>query len=397
MKENKKNTMLIIELFFSFIAFFIILSFVFKSLDNAKIPLGIEYKNVNELLLQVPNVPWDSAKQTIDQIYTYLNDYPGVESTGLLYSSYVFSTGYMRPHKSLIYNGEKINPDDVELIGATDEIEDILHIGMLEGRWFNSSDDALNNRPCIIDRELKQKIFGNEKALGEIIDYCDQKCIVIGICESFKHKGDYTLPALLFIVRHTQTEGLAYDNSYCVSGSSCRQARFVRFNRNASTTIQEDLSKAIFSRFPGYIITFVSLESQHIKYLRKTWIPLLAVLFVVLFLFINVLLGLFGILWYQISLKKKEIGLRVAVGANKFHIYKQFIGEMFRVATLGIVPGIIVAAQFPILKVFRIETNIYLLGIFATIIIIYLLVTLCALLPSAQAAKIQPAVALHEE
>lgn len=398
MKGNRKHTMLIIELFVSFIAFFIILSLVFTSLHNARIPLGIEYEDVSEMNFHLPNVSWDTIKITMDQIYDYLKDYPGVESTGLLYSSTFFGKGYMRPHKSLVYKGKKISPDDIELMGAADDIQDILQIGMLEGRWFDSSDDALKNRPCIINQELKLKIFGEGKGLGEIVDFCDQQCVVTGICENFKHKGDYESPALLFIARHSETEGLAYEgDSFCMSGSNCMMYRLIKFGNSAPETIQEDLTRKIYSRFPGYSITFSSLKSKHTKYLRQTWIPLLSVFFVVLFLFVNVLLGLFGILWYKISLKKKEIGLRVAVGANKYHIYKQFIGEMFRVATLGIIPGVIVAVQFPILKVFKVETNIYLLAIFASLCIIYLLVTLCALLPSAQAAKIQPAVALHEE
>ncbi|MBA7556123.1 hypothetical protein ES705_48821 [subsurface metagenome] len=115
------------------------------------------------------------------------------------------------------------------------------------------------------------------------------------------------------------------------------------------------------------------------------------------FLIFNSIAGLFGVLWYNISLRKSEIGLRVAVGASKSNIYKQFIGEMLVLATLGIIPGLIIAAQFPILKVFNIQPKVYIIAMLAATLLIYLLVTLCAILPSAQAAKIQPAIALHEE
>ena len=109
------------------------------------------------------------------------------------------------------------------------------------------------------------------------------------------------------------------------------------------------------------------------------------------------ILGLFGVLWYNINNRKSEIGLRCALGATRDYIHKQFIGEMMVIATLGIIPGLIITIQFPILNVFNLESLVYYLAIAISILTIYILIIICALLPSAQAAKIKPATALHEE
>jgi putative ABC transport system permease protein len=53
--------------------------------------------------------------------------------------------------------------------------------------------------------------------------------------------------------------------------------------------------------------------------------------------------------------------------------------------------------QFPLLNVFDLQAGVYLTAMGIAALIIYLIVTLCALFPSRQAALIQPATALHEE
>ena len=57
------------------------------------------------------------------------------------------------------------------------------------------------------------------------------------------------------------------------------------------------------------------------------------------FLIINVALGLFGVLWYNINLRKSEIGLRRAVGASGNAVSKQLVGEALVLATFALIIG----------------------------------------------------------
>ncbi|MDB5239453.1 MAG: macrolide transporter permease [Spirosoma sp.] len=70
---------------------------------------------------------------------------------------------------------------------------------------------------------------------------------------------------------------------------------------------------------------------------------------------------------------------------------------MWVLATFALVLGLLLAGQFPLMNVFDLDTGVYLMAMAASVLIIYLLVTLCAVFPSRQAATVQPAVALHEE
>ena len=128
-----------------------------------------------------------------------------------------------------------------------------------------------------------------------------------------------------------------------------------------------------------------------------TLIPLIIFSIVAAFLIINVALGIFGVLWYNINKRKGEIGLRRAIGAPASSVSMQIVAESLIITTLALLLGIFFAVQFPLLHVFDLPAGVYILAIFLAIAFIYLLVFICSLHPGRQAAAVYPAVALHED
>lgn len=126
-------------------------------------------------------------------------------------------------------------------------------------------------------------------------------------------------------------------------------------------------------------------------------VPMIIGLIVAGFLIINVSLGLFGVLWYNINKRRGEIGLRRAVGATGNAVSKQLVSEALVLATFSLIIGLFFAIQFPILNVFNLQSGVYVQAIVLAVLFIYILVLLCAFYPGRQAAAIYPAVALHEE
>ena len=112
---------------------------------------------------------------------------------------------------------------------------------------------------------------------------------------------------------------------------------------------------------------------------------------------LNVALGIFGLLWYNINKRKAEIGLRRAVGATVKDISRQVTIEMFVLASFAIFIGLLITVHFPIFAVFNIDPTIYILSIVFSIIFLFALIYICTVFPGNQAAKILPAEALHDE
>ena len=145
-----------------------------------------------------------------------------------------------------------------------------------------------------------------------------------------------------------------------------------------------------------------NVEIVHLTDTRKNinyfaLVPMIVLLIVAGFLVINVALGLFGVLWYNINKRRGEIGLRRAVGASGNSVTKQLMGEAIVVATISLTIGSFFAIQFPLLNVFDISSVTYFIALGLSIAFIYLLVLICAFYPGRQAAAIYPAVALHED
>ena len=398
LKRSQKRITLIIELFFSFLAFFLVLSFIVREINNSKSPLGFDYRNLYSLQWDIDETSgnWDSIKKTQEEILEFIKSDPNVEEYGSCQSSFFFNKGYMNPGQPLQANNVALPPTQVNQILTSDDFPFVLGLQILEGRWYGLEDNASKDRPVVLTQNLREQFFGNSKALGEMIDYCGQQCIVVGVCNNIKHKGDYTQPDLTIFIRNTEVENLQYGNWSCTSCSNCGFSNLIKVKK-LSGSFEAGLTRKVATKFPGYWIKLFSMEKIHQLYIRRTWAPLVTVFLVILSLFFNVLFGLFGVLWYNISQRKSEIGLRMAVGASKTHVYRQFITEMLLLASVAIIPGVVIAIQFPILNLLNIEPIVYIIAIIAAAILIYGLVTICALLPSARATKIQPAIALHEE
>jgi len=396
--RRNSRIVLLIELLLSYLAFFLIISFMVKQVQNKQFPLGFEYHGLYKIGVDESTVTeQESFEQDIGEIMEFIRNYPGVTELSKCMSSFFFNKGYMYPTSPLKYGDLAIPSEQVNQMLADDEFSRAMGIEVTEGRWFEPGDNASANRPVVVTQLLRTLLFGKGNALGEIVDYCGQQCRVVGVCRDFKHKGDYTRPEATLIIRQVDVKDLPYETWMCMSGSYCGQSVFMQTRGALPETFEPDLIAQVAQRFNGIVLTIQSMDRTHTQYVRNTWLPLVAIFLVILALFLNVLFGMFGVMWYNISLRRSEIGLRMAVGANKGHIYRQFVGEMVVLTTVAVIPGLILAAQAPILDLFEMGTRVYIISMALAAVVIYILVTSCVLLPSARATKILPAVALHEE
>ena len=205
-----------------------------------------------------------------------------------------------------------------------------------------------------------------------------------------KYHGEFSKPVNMMFYTNTPNQ-MSY-NSW-----GKLRTDFFKVKPGVTTEQINELVTKLSQNYSDYEIEITPLKSDRSKYFMKVWGPIIAIFIVFAFVLLIVLLGLFGVLWYNISLRKTEIGLRRAVGANQNRIFIQVIKEMMSWASIGIVIGIIILAQIPLLKLFSVELDVFIASVLSAAFIIYLLIILCSLIPGIQATKIQPSVALHEE
>jgi putative ABC transport system permease protein len=270
--------------------------------------------------------------------------------------------------------------------------KEVLNFNILEGRWFNDADYVTGKyEPVVINEKLKEELFGKEDAVGKIIrqeGYGDnpaqEKFKVIGVANNMKDKGDYQAIENGIFMK-MDTGALRWASNILLKVKPGTDAAF-----------EAKLFKS-FSNAVGSTVEIEHLDKKLVTKNKVMIVPLIIALIVVGFLIINVALGLFGVLWYNINKRRGEIGLRRAVGASGSSVSKQLVGEALVLSTFALIVGSFFAVQFPLLNVFDLPASVYVVALVLAVIFIYVLVIICAVYPGKQAAAIYPAVALHEE
>jgi ABC-type antimicrobial peptide transport system permease subunit len=112
-----------------------------------------------------------------------------------------------------------------------------------------------------------------------------------------------------------------------------------------------------------------------------------------------VCVGVYSTLAYIVSLRHREIGLRIAIGAKRSRILRQFVSKAMRVVTvaaiLGLVGSLMVSRVFSSM-LFAVSASDP-LTIAAVIVVVLFVAIWAALLPSLNASRVDPMVALRED
>jgi putative ABC transport system permease protein len=383
MWKRKKNSKLIIaEMLISFLLLFGLSVTLLKIAGNYLEPLGFDFENIWALNVDY-NTNLQSGEDTSKRLELFnllikeIKASPNV--VNLTICSQNIPYGMSVIGSSIQYKNKTCN--NPNKIDADIAFAEVMNLKMEEGRWYNYNDAGQKEIPIVINSTLKDILFENEPAINKVVHSGKYK--VVGIVKNYKIKGEFAENSPTFFTM------LNPEGYY-------RQV-LIKSKPEPGASFEAELLGRISEMSQDWTITIRKLSDYRKDRFKLTWTPILIVSAISGFLIINILLGLLGLLWYNVNHRKSEIGLRKSVGAPAKKIIQQFTWEMLVMATLGIIPGLLIAIQFPILKAFDVETKIYVMAMLLATLLIYLLVTLCALLPSSQAAKILPAEALHEE
>ncbi|WP_276090160.1 ABC transporter permease [Pedobacter sp. JY14-1] len=384
--KRKQNVLFLSEILVSFAVIFAVMSMLVNYYLNYSKPSGIEYERVWSVSYRNPlkTENRDSLSLFYENIRRALKAMPQVRevtysSANFPYSGSVSTTGFS-------YKGNNLNPINTYMV--EDDYQKVLGMKLVEGRWFNSDQDRLNAvKPMVINTSLKRAMFGDDAAAGKTVQADDEKerWKIIGVVEDVKADGDY------------RPTGPAFYRKIDTASFSWLGNLLIKVGPDADAAFESKMSKLLSSMMQN-----TDLEIRHMDEMRdskngETIIPVIIFMTVAGFLIFNVALGLFGVLWYNISQRRAEIGLRMAIGASSGSISGQLVSESLLLASLSLVVGTFFAIQFPLLSVFNVPAGVYLIALLLSILFIYLLVIFCAFYPGRQAAAIHPAIALHEE
>jgi predicted permease len=329
----------------------------------------------------------------LDRLLEKISQQPGVAATGAITNvplsgesgkSAVTPKGYVPPA------GESLHGH--YLYQVTGDYFTALGIPLREGRFLTSGDSQRAYRVCVVDEDFARRYWPNGGALGRRVfrggDSDDAKLYtIVGVVGAVK-QAELTEPSgqgavyLPFI----NSQGI---NIFVVTRTSQRPEAFIATLRKLVRGANADLA----------IDNIRSMEARIAESLVTRRSPaLLAGIFAGVALLLAAI-GTYGVLSYAVAQRRREIGIRMALGARREQIGAQFLSLGLRLLAAGSIVGTI-GAWFVgrAMQSLLFGTPSLPIGpLFGTAATIFIVSLVACLIPVRRASRVDPIVALRYE
>lgn len=381
--KRRANSLLFLEIVLAFIVLFGVYGFAFYNLERYNSPLGFQTEDMLGVAIDIDDDMDSLAVIDLqDRIKRDVRTLPGAEAVTFL--------GFVNPFGGATWG---LGGDDngfeshVTLTFADEDYAQTLGLQLREGRWFEVADRSQKYRPLVTNGAFKDKYYPNAHSIVDTLFILGAETHkIIGVVDHYKFHSNFEEPyPHVFLPPQGNFTGEPF------------QQLIVRTEPGQIAEVEEPLYNLLTSATKNTDVVIWNMEEDRKKANRPVMIPLIIMTVISAFLLINIALGLFGVLFTQINHRRAEIGLRKAMGATPGEVTAQFVTEILLVTAAGLLLGTFFAIQIPLLELLPIPGKYFYLGIGAAILTILLIVILCALIPSRQAAGLHPAHVLHEE
>jgi len=377
---NKRgsNALMILEIFLSFLVLFAVVAYIMFNMERRNTPLG--FATVDQWMIKLDGFNGIDSLEAISRMESLkrdLLDQPEIEAVSFGKWAVPFSG-------STSNNGSDKNGFEIRaiLVDADADLEKTSDLNLIDGRWF-TEDDLNATIPCVVVNSKFMELYYPSKSMIDSTFLFDDPVKIVGVIDHYRYLGQFEedKSSILFLKDYRENQDHVILN----------------MQNGIEAAYEEKLASVVKNSIKSNGSVIENLEKRRIDNGRESWLMLGALMFVSIFLCLNVSLGLFGVLWYNINKRKPEIGLRQALGAHSSDIAKQFILEILIITGFALVVGIFFTIQIPLLDVTEFPDQLFYKSIMYSTLIILTLVFACALFPSIQASRITPANSLHED
>ncbi len=264
-----------------------------------------------------------------------------------------------------------------------------LGVPVLEGREFARGDSVGAPRVAIINRPLAERLWPGESAVGRVFKRWDNDpwITIVGVVGEVRTRLDREPPLAIYLPM--------YQDPFRTSAMSV----IVEGQGDPRGTARQ-VAEALRAEDPELALR--DLRTLDEIRLESIALPRFRTLLVMVFgglALLLVILGVYGVMAYAASLRKQELAIRAALGAQHRHLTALFLGQGLRVAALGLVLGVVLALGLSRLLrtlVFGVEA-LDPLVMTAIVPVMVGSVLLACLVPARRAARTDPAGAMRGE
>jgi len=320
-----------------------------------------------------------------------LRNIPGVSSAAIVDALPFSNAG---GSASFSIEGRTVPPNDpgphgnVRVVSA--DYFKTLRIPLMRGRVFTGEDRLKTQLVAIIDQTLARQYWPHQDPIGQRINFGDKD----------------PWRTIVGIVQHAKSSSLEADGSegfYFFPVAQAPQntaAIVVRTTSSRPEGLTAALRSAIRAVDPSQPLYDLKTMEQRVSdsLMGRRFLVVLLSIFAGLALLLAAI-GLYGVITYTVRLRTRELGIRMALGAQPADVLRLILGKGARLAGVGLAIGVL--ATFVLGR--TLSSLLYQVTLFnpVTLIVTSLLLTFTVLfasyLPARRAAKVDPVVALRYE
>jgi putative ABC transport system permease protein len=355
---------------------------------------GFDPQNLLTMSVRLPAATYDQNEKisAVNQsLLARLETAPGVAAAGTINILPLRGGNTTR-----FYNASQPKPPPGQEIEAN--LRDIsasyfsvMGVPLISGRYFTSYDNLNAPGVIIVNQTLARSVFTHQNAAGQRLIFTDdpEPYEIVGVVGDEKINGLDAETTNVVYVPYLQDSTLGLNNMLVVR------------TKDDPGALANSLRREILALEPGMTISDVNPMKRLIANNPATFMRRYPALLIGMFAGLALILaavGIYGVISYSVAQQTREIGVRMALGAQQRDVLRLILSRGVILSLTGI--GIGLAGAFALTRAIR----SLLFGVsatdgatFATVAALLFAVALLAcLIPARRATKVDPLVALRE-
>jgi len=353
------------------------------------VDVGLNTHNVLTAYVSLPSYKYPDVNRKrvfYQQTLEHLRNLPGVESAAV---TNIFPLTGSISDNFTIEGRPELTGDhapEARLGFISEDYFRTMGISLVKGRDFNERDTRDAPPVVIINQTLARRFWPNEVPIGKRIKTRKQVCEIIGVSGEVKQAGLDKPSEPEILLPYQQAPYLFLQLAVRTAGDPLKMVATIKHEVQAMDKDQPLTGISTMDQYLSDSVANPRFQSRVLGIFAAVALLLAAV-------------GLYGVMSYAVAQRTREIGLRVALGAQSRDVLKLIVGQGLRLTLVGVAIGLASAIALTRLLadlLFGVSATDPTTFVAISLVLIGVAMLACYL-PARRATKVDPMVALRYE